>query len=77
MFDLYEIVAIIGILIGMCILAFVLAWGLGSWECHAYEKGSGKRTEYEFPAGCFVEYQGEKMLWEEYKYRFVAKEMEE
>ena len=68
------LLAVMAVVLAVLFIIIALTYGATSWSCSNYEVASGRPTEYVFPTGCFIEYEGEKILWEEYKYRFVAKE---
>ena len=67
------------VLIVCAVLASVVytSYWFGKEACEAYGESTGKYTEYNWPAGCFIEYNEEMVIWEEYQYRLVAKEQVE
>ena len=50
---------------GLILVLFLLLLALPALACSQYEDTTGRKTEYRFPAGCFVEHEGEMVYWNE------------
>lgn len=63
--------------LGMIALFIIPAILVDAASCRQYERQTGQKTDYVFPGECYVEYQGKKIPYSEFKARAVTNEVAE
>lgn len=77
-YDVQDFLIVVGIVLGLAFVVFTTVLGtahaLEGYACRTYSEVTGRKTQFRFIAGCFVETDSGWQVWDEYKARAIASE---